>query len=423
MAPAISIKKLVVLTLLGLVLLVGVVALYGWYTTATITISAPSDSSVHVKQGSAEFKNLGSGTVTYKTTKTESVFIESRREGALTQKSVTPKRRTNTQVSINVKSLGTTERVAPGPFIYPFISGNFIYGINSNTRSLEAKPLSGDTPDKPVLPLLPFLKQVAWTDASNFIYVTASKGAGVVSSNQTLSAQGLPYSAITTPNPSVTALAGDGLFLADGLNIKSARKVAEAKPDTDKLLFSDDMYIFFGWVEFEAPDEHGSETGFSLNKPDEVKEHEPGIKGATLMVFDHGGDQKYKLDLALQDQIYRVVSINENTLAILTSGGMYFVDVSGKDLRKTSFSFGDVLDMQMFNGRLLLLGSEGLWEYSDNQKEYYKVAAYPDGQEYVPNSLAVLGGSLYFSSKASRETLRSNPSALSSSLFKVILGN
>lgn len=404
--------------------------LSSWFTTATLNISSSSNAELFVKQGRQDFQKIGAGKATFKTRDTESVFVEARDKDNVTQKSVQPKRRQTIDVSLELKQPGTAERVSSvGPFLSPFISDQFVYGIFTPTTVgyLNVAPLGGkDTADiqYPSLPSLPILRQIAWQDVNNFIYVTATEGAGVVSTNSALNQSKLPYINVATPNSSTTALlSGKGLHLANGLDIKDAPLVARSESGSWSYVFADNDFIFFGWTRYGQSEEEGNgRTGILRTEPEDP-EGRVVVDGVNLSVFDHQGERQHKFDLDIKSRVLRVASVDKSTVGVLADqGAFYLIDLKTGQSQKKDFSFGSVQDMVSFENKFLLLGSAGLWEYDVADDSYHKVAGYPAGESYVPQSLSVSSGALYFSTK---NTQRGNIKTRqpSNSVFKVLLND
>lgn len=413
-------RNIMLFILVVLAFIVGVLV-HGWLFTAQITITSSQNATIYVKQAEDSFREVGKGRTVYRTKVLDTVYVEAREAGAATQKTVDPKRRANTEVSLPLKPLGKYEYVAGGPFIYPFISGSFIYGINPNTNSLDVKSLGEESKDLPMLPLLPFLKEIAWFDSENYIYVTAIKGTGVVSTQPGLAASNLPYNGAVKVSDSVTALSGsEGLYLANGLDIRNARKIASSDPNAPSFLFADDRYIYYGWLKFGEVHEEEHPV-FRGSLTEESEEHDPEIEEVSLIVFNHDGTKVKQLTLPEREQFYRVTSVGKSTVAVLVGGGLRLLNIDTGEIQPAQFDFGNVKDMLMHNGRLLLLSDVGLWEYAIKEEAFYKRAAYPEGEEYVANSLTEFNGSIYFSTQMSREEINKTSTTAKSSVYRIAL--
>jgi hypothetical protein len=106
-----------------------IVFLLNWFNTATLDIYAGQNAQIYVKQGGGNFLESGRGHFVYKTKSRDTVFIEARKGDAVTQKSVHPKKARKLSVDLELKELVQPRAIAPGPFLYPLVEGNYIYGI------------------------------------------------------------------------------------------------------------------------------------------------------------------------------------------------------------------------------------------------------------------------------------------------------
>jgi hypothetical protein len=406
-----------------IVIVVGLTAFSSWFTTATVTITASRpDATITVKQADKSFE-LGNGSVIFKTRNTARIFIEAKvgKDGGLTQKNIEPRRRQNTPVNLEVKALAKAEQVGRAPYLYPLIENSLIYGVSPYNGYLEVGPLAKNpTTQLPRLPFLPILKQVVWRDSKNFIYITTTKGAGVVSTQPELTRKDLPYTAVAPAgNNTVALLSNKGLHLAQGLALANARVVARPLPNTFPFLFADSRFIFYGRLVFEEHQEEAEEDHLTL---DEVETPDPGIQNAQVLLFDHRGNRLKELTVPTRGQVYKVLSLDDQRLVVLASDGLHLVSIPNGTTDKKEFSFGEVKDMLLHKNKLLLLGSAGLWEYGINNDEYHKVASYPVGEAYIPYSLATFKNELYFSTLVEEGGFKKNPRARNS-LFRIELEN
>lgn len=400
--------------------LVAVIALHSWYFSSTILISGPPSAQVFVKQGGQSFKEIGKGTASYKTKSEDTVFIEVRSGESTTQKSQKPVRRKTESVRLALKDTVEATRIGPGPMTHFHTENGFVYGINPNTNSLDVKSMSGSR-SVPTLPLLPFLKQVFWVNSSNFIYVSSSKGTGVISSDAARNVANLPYYAASKSSTGKIALLGsNGLYVANGLDLKSAKKIAEAKSNVSSFLFSDDGSIYYGWLEFSEHEETDEISWFGNRGEAESHEEDPTIQDVKLNIYTHEGSSLHELTLPIQSQVLKVLSTGDNVVAVLAGDGLRVVDLKTKETRLVEFSLGEVRDMVLVDKKIVVLGSSGLWELDTGKGEASKVSYFPGNEEYVPSSLTLSGEDLYFSSRSSSSDLVSG-SSTQSSILKVVL--
>lgn len=378
--------------------------------TATISIKTNNpNAKIFVKQGSGEFSEIGVGEAKYKTRSSAVVFVEARLSDQVSQKSVAPKRLRNTRVSLELEQLAAAKFIATAPLLYPHIENGFVYGINPHTNGFEAQPIENNNAVPPVLPQLPFLKRIVWFDAQNYIYATQGRGVGVISSDlgKQISHQSLSYSdAVAANRDAVVLLAADGVYLAKSIDIEQTTKIASTVEHSEPNLTADDEFIYFSSLIFET----GTE-----------EDQQPPAKETKLEVFNLNGQKAHEFTLPFKEKVYKVAAVDETTLALLSPAGLTLLDIKSGQTRNEVFSFGEVQDMLIFNGRLLLLGAAGLWEYDKTGSEYHKIATYPAGEEYVKNSLVVIGNELYFSTSAKEEELLKQSTSAKSAIYQLPL--
>ncbi len=378
-----------------------------WLNTATVTITTQDQAKIFVKQGDTDFREIGAEKAVFRTRSRDTVFLEARKGEATTQKAVQPKKTKNIEVALTLKDTVTIERISPGPFKSPLVEGSYAYGINPNSRSLSVQAFDGSK-NLPLLPVLPFLKQVVWHDSKNFIFIAQGRGAGVVTNGMPQINQGILYTAVARVNGSTLALISrQGLHLAD-TTLENSRNIAPVVPNSTPFIFADSNYVFYGGLVSE-----------------EVKEESgvPNISGAVLYAFDHSGNKKYELNLSINHDIFNVQSLTTTEAVLLTERGLQSLNLTTGKLVDIDFSFGQVNDLALTNNRLLLLGTAGLWEYNRQVNEYYKLASYPSGEEYVPSSLSVSNNVLLFSSNVRKSELKKDTTSANSNLYRIILGN
>lgn len=415
-------KKTLVGAILGLIALFGMFWFYSWFLTATIMVTSPQ-ADIYIKQGNVEVS--AKGRATFRTRSTEKVFIEAKKDGSAAQKYVQPERRQTINVSLDLKQPVEAERVGTGPLSHSLIEDGFIYGINPYNGYLGVEPLAGnDTNQLPKIPFLPSLAQVVWRDSRNFIYITSTEGAGVVSTQPGASVEGLIYTAAASSDDITALLDSKGLYLANGIDAKNAKKIDSAQTNVPPFLFADDRFVFYGWSVFE--DVHGNqdeEPAVSV-EDEEAEEDDPGIESSRLKIFNHSGERLYEITIPSKDQVYKILSVNESELVALAGDGLFIINLDSDEPKTEgkTFSFGRVRDMVMADSRLLLLGPAGLWEYSLDNDEYYKMASYPVGGEYVPTTLTAQGSTLYFSTSIEEDGFSKNQD-IQNNIFKITLDN
>lgn len=385
-------KKLIVIIIASLVGIIIIAFLFIKFTTATINVTTQENAKIYSKQGTVEFKEVGRGKATISTRESSQVIIEARLNGQVVQKPVTPQKNKSITVDLQFKPLVEAKYFAPGPLIYPYIENGFIYGINPNTNGLSVSAIEGNTNSEPTLPLLPFMKQVFWTSSNNFTYVTLGRGAGFVRNNQIEEGNYSNNVAMAkSDSNNYILLNKNGYYFSPQFNLGKVTKLADIPNNSSPSVFADNNYLYA--------------VSLIYNESKDEGDVEPTGKETNLLIFDTNGNKIKETKLALTQEVNKVVSINKSKIAILSSDGIFILDLGTNNIQVKSFSFGDVQDMVIYKDRLILMGSDGLWQYNYDSDEYYKVATYPENQEYTPGSLVVLNKNLYFSTSVTKEAL------------------
>lgn len=388
-------------------LLIGVAAFLK-LNTATITVKTDPTADIYVRQGgTADYKKIGTGTAGFKTRSEDLTFVESRYKDQVSQTAVTPRRRQNIQIEVKLQPLVKAQRISEGPLAYLHVQGNLVFGLNPQVNNLSVKPLVKTSTNLPRLPALPFLRQLIWTNNDSYIYVSLGQGAGMVRAG-VVKLDGLPYiSAAISRNRTLALLASDGVYLAESSNIGRARKIGSTVQNSTPSIFADNEGIYFSSLVYEEPTDESDE---------------PVGKETQLGVFNTKGKKVENFTLAIKNPLYTITPVNKTMLALLSQSELTLLDRANGSTETKSFSFGKVRDMLMYKDKLLLLGDAGLWEYSLAQNTYHKVATYPEGEEYVANSLTVSGSKLYLSTSVSDEQLLSSQSSSAqSSVYQLSL--
>lgn len=375
----------------GIILILAVLLWWQNYSASTFIISAPENASIFVKQNSSSFKEIGKGSVTYKTRSGSTVFFEARQNEQISQKSYSPQSNTTTNVTLDFKPIVIAQPFANGALTNIFTENGFVYGINSNTNSLTASPILPNTSVTPNILLLPFLKQIIWKNSTNYYAVTLGRGTQIIENNKILDGNLLPYSSIAVGKSNSVLLGQDGYYFAESNNLNKTKKLNDIKPQSEPQVFADNTYLY---------------TVSLIFNPTSNEDEVPSGKESNFVIYDQNGEQKFNINLPIKDQIYKIIALDSNNIMALTNNQLLFIDLKTNNITPQDFSFGEVKDMVIYKNKILLLGSGGLWEYIKNSSQYSKVASYPNTQEYVPFSLTVLNDNLFFSARATNEAIK-----------------
>jgi len=385
---------IIVVTALLTSIVIIVLLVVGWqrYTTTTINITAPQDAKIFIKQASNSFSEIGTTTATYKTRDAGVIIVEARDDGRVVQRSVTPAHNKTKTINLEFQPLVSAQIFSQGSLTNLFIQNGFTYGINSHTNNIAAFPILPSIGLSPILPsTLPFLKQVIWKNPKNFTAITLGRGSIVVKDNVIEDNENYPFSMVGVGQKNAVLLGKDGFYFSTDTDVSKTNRLSELIQNSIPQVFADSTYLY----------------GVSLiNEPIKDESDHPVGKETNLILYDQNGKQVNNFTVPIKSSIYKVVALNNSTLAILSENQLVLVDTNTKKITTQDFSFGFVKDMVIYKNKLLLLGSDGLWQYNTSTTEYYKIALYPPNQEYVPFSLTVLDGSLFFSTSVTSKALK-----------------
>lgn len=395
----------------GLVLMFAGFLLWQNYQTSRFVINAPQNSKIFVKQNSNSFSELGTTTAKYNTNSSSEVYFEARLDGQVSQKSFKPKSHHTETVNLSFQPIINAQLFAKGALTSIFIENGFIYGINPHTNALAAFPIIPSQTTAPNVPLLPYLKQIIWKNSKNFYAVTLGRGTQVVENNTRFEGNQLPYGAIATGRENSILVGNNAYYFSQNTNLNKTVKLSDFIKNSEPNVFADFNFLY-------AVNTINDISSKEVSNNDDTVIVTP--KETNLLIFNQSGQQKYNLNLDIKSKIYKLLSIDQNTLIALTENKLNIIEINTKKVTEKDFSFGVVKDMVLYNNKLLLLGSDGLWQYSIDNNQYTKVAKYPSSQEYVANSLTVLNGSLFFSTSATKEAIKNQSgSDVTNAIYKI----
>lgn len=402
-------KKLIIPTIIAIVLLGIGIWLYIVFTTSTIVISSPQDSDIYIKQSSDDFVQIGNTNTTYKTRDKSVVIIEARLDGQVVQKPVTPQPNKTLNITLEFEPLVEAKEFSPGPLTNILIENGFIYGINPQTNNVAGFSIPPNSKTTTVVSTLPNLKQIIWKDSRNYNYVTIGRGLGTVQNNVSIDREFNTISGVATSNNKDFILYdNNGYYYSNDTDLAVKSKIADTIDRSNSQVFADSSYMYTINLIYKDMEDEG--------------DFDPEGTETKLALYTQDGKKVEEYTLDIKDKSSKVVAINKSNIAILTPSGLHILDLQTKKLDKKDFSFGEAEDMVMFNSRLLLLGSGGMWQYQFDSQQYNKIATYPEKQAYTPGSLIVYRNELYFSTSVSSSALleKSGPQT-TSKVYKVSL--
>lgn len=402
-------KKIIIPSVIVLILVSIGIWLFTLFTTSTINISSPQGSDIFIKQNTSDFVKIGNTNTTYKTRDKSVVIVEARSENQVTQKPITPQPNKTIDITLEFQPLVEAKEFSQGPLTNILIEGGAIYGINPQTNSLAVFTVPPNTKPPTILSTLPNLKQVLWKDSKNYNYVTIGRGTGIVRDGVSRDREFNTISGVATYNNKDFILYDNtGFYYSKDSDLTVKSKLSDTVKNSNAQVFADSNYMYTVSLVYKDVKEEG--------------DFDPEGKETKLTLYDQSGKKVGEHTLDIKNKSSKVLTINKSNIGILTLNGLYIFNLDTKELSKKDFSFGAAEDMVMFNNKLLLLGSSGLWEYKSEQEVYSKVAKYPDELVYVPGSLSVFRNELYFSTAVSNSALleKSGPQT-TSKIYKISL--
>lgn len=397
--------KKILLIVVPLIILTGIgIWFYLLSTTATLIVSAPQESEIYVKESGEEFRLLGKNEVEFKTRSSNEIIFEARKDSLRSQKTIKPEANKTIKVILEFEKQLTLKSVAKVAMSNFLIENGLVYGINTHTKSFISVPTNNSVQPSPVTPLLPNLKKIIYKNGKNFLYISLGKGTGIVENNKVQEDEIFKYSDASIIRDNKLALLGkDGLYIGDRDNLENAKKINGYYNDSSPSVFSNSENIYMVSRIYEE-----SEEGIL-----------PKAKENKLQIFNPDGVKLKEITINTQEKINNVIQLSNESVAALTTDDIYFINTENSEISNLNFSFGQVKDSIIFKDELFLLGTDGLWRFRRDSNDFVKMAEYPKEQEYVPLSLTVLNGEMFFSTSITDNALKDSKSNETSNIFRV----
>lgn len=397
--------KKILLIVVPLIILTGIgIWFYLLSTTATLIVSAPQESEIYVKESGEEFRLLGKNEVEFKTRSSNEIIFEARKDSLRSQKTIKPEANKTIKVELEFEKQLTLKSVAKVAMSNFLIENGLVYGINTHTKSFISVPTNNSVQPSPVTPLLPNLKKIIYKNGKNFLYISLGKGTGIVENNKVQEDEIFKYSDASIIRDNKLALLGkDGLYIGDRDNLENAKKINGYYNDSSPSVFSNSENIYMVSRIYEE-----SEEGIL-----------PKAKENKLQIFNPDGVKLKEITINTQEKINNVIQLSNESVAALTTDDIYFINTENSEISNLNFSFGQVKDSIIFKDELFLLGTDGLWRFRRDSNDFVKMAEYPKEQEYVPLSLTVLNGEMFFSTSITDNALKDSKSNETSNIFRV----
>jgi hypothetical protein len=347
---------------------------------------------------------LGKNEVEFKTRSSNEIIFEARKDSLRSQKTIKPEANKTIKVELEFEKQLTLKSVAKVAMSNFLIENGLVYGINTHTKSFISVPTNNSVQPSPVTPLLPNLKKIIYKNGKNFLYISLGKGTGIVENNKVQEDEIFKYSDASIIRDNKLALLGkDGLYIGDRDNLENAKKINGYYNDSSPSVFSNSENIYMVSRIYEE-----SEEGIL-----------PKAKENKLQIFNPDGVKLKEITINTQEKINNVIQLSNESVAALTTDDIYFINTENSEISNLNFSFGQVKDSIIFKDELFLLGTDGLWRFRRDSNDFVKMAEYPKEQEYVPLSLTVLNGEMFFSTSITDNALKDSKSNETSNIFRV----
>ncbi len=390
-------KKRVVISLLIFLILGLIYYVYLILNTSTIIINSTNGSIISVKNvDDKTFIEIGTSNATYKTRSEDTLIFQASSGGQLTQKPVKPIKRETITVNLKFSDLIKPQLFSDLPVTHPLIKGGYLYGISPNSGSLIGQKIDNVRGLPVQMPLLPFLKQIAWVDEKNFFYTNTSRGGGIVEDGK-FSVASQNYSVVSLDNGSMVLLGPEKLSLAQNLTeAKQPKSIANIPIKSSSSIFTEDDKIYLISRIYDNNTSEGKDLTYNKT---------------LIKSYDGLGKPEKSASLNSEDLVTALASVDKDRLLMLQDNKINLYNFSTESSNEIEFSFGDAVDLIKYKSRFFILSSSGLWEYVVNDNRFSRVSTFPENQEYVPESLTLIDDALYFSTVASEQALMGQSTA------------
>jgi len=407
-----KIKK-VLITFFALVFMIVVlIFIFIELNKAKLVIITEENADIYATQErGAEMVRVGTTKATFKTNSENVVYIEVRSGAAATHTSAEVKRRQTVEVSVDLKEPSSPEKISEGPLSYMHVQGDFVYGINPNTRNFSFRSTKG----KGIAPVsfasLPYARKADWIDNKNFVYSSYGRGVGnVISGRNYMFVEQVSHNTKTfldyakAPNRPIVLLSEDGLYSTSSFRSDDFKQIAPFDFVGSQSMFADSENIYLAIKQFG----------------DEGEGAMPVTTSSVLRIFNYQGNNLKNFDLPLDQEVMRVINIDsKGVYAVLTDSQLLLIDKETGDHQNIPSYSIEARDIVELNGKIYTLNSNGLWHVDLSTNNQYLIASFPEHQLYTSGSLLVRSGEIFFSTEQDMDVLRADSSMTGSGIYKV----
>ena len=407
-------KKLFVVLVLAFALVwVGLLILRYVNQTALVVHTAPGAQIFIATEKGGDFEPIGETSAKYVADGPGTVFVQVAQNDQKTLAAVSLPKSEVTEINLELRPAKSSQRIANRALFNLHFEDNFIFGVNPVSRSIGYADTTGDNRQLSLPYIsLPFLSKVGWHDRSNFAFFSGKAGAVIKGEEKALTYKrndgdtGVFINLAKHPDKPMILLGQEGIFSETKEGSFEFIKIAGLESVSSPRIFVDDKQIYlFDYVFQDTDDEGGM----------------PLILETSLKIFDYNGQLTAGLKPLIKEGVNGIVDLESSSLyAVLGETNLIFIDKSTGQTVESPYYFTNTSDLALSESLgLTVLTTEGLWIYDYDQQVYYLAAPFPEGEEYIANSLTLIGEDIYYSTQISKQALRDPNSQAASSVYKL----
>jgi len=372
-----------------------------------VSISAPAGAEIFVaKDRDSSFESVGKTNSTYSQNQPGTVFVRTVLNGGETRASVELTEEAVAEISLNIVPPLASRRVSDGPLSHLYFEGDFIYGINPNTKALSFinKNNSPDYPDVSFLSS-PYTNKVSWKNTKNYTYNSLQYGVQDVVKGELWDNLGGGGEQYTPKFYNFTRYSSKPLVLLGPNSIYLTKNFKTQPQAIIDFEVSGAIFLFSDKESFYVVQTLMGEDHSSLK-----------VISNSLFVYDYDGDKLARVELPDNTgQVLAVLNINKDEYLLLSEFGLYSISAGSTTPSLVQLYDQNTKDMLMVGDEVYLLSTSGLWLYNQTDDTLSLVSGFPENEIYVPDSLTYVDGGFAFSSILTDAALRDIDTPLSSS--------
>lgn len=420
----INFKRLITVSVVVLVLVVGLVIFLNRPGSLTINTEAGASISVATTKG-GEFKKIGAGTATYKTSKIPSdLYIRITKDSKTTLSSARIDRRSSQTIELSLANPIRAQEITKGSVLNVFMEGTLVQGIDPNESMLVSFRTDKFETTRAAFVSLPYMKKVVWYDRDNFAYLSGESQVGQFKAGSDAGPDGIGTNLKTGPvlgedsaAPSVSEelrdiakspgkplvlMSKDHIYLSDDMGT-NLREVISYKTSTEEnVLFASSQSIF---------------RVSSRQAGDEVENEKAADKkpSITIQQYDYSGKDIATYGLEDDSPVSNVIQRGER-LYVLTANSLYALQGETQP-QKQNLYFGKAKDIALYKDYVVLLGDDGLWNLGADGKSLQLLHSYGQNGVGLNGSMSVTADGRLVFGTTTRTGQKNDTSAMFSVSF------